>query len=101
MLTLFVRVEARHGAKVVFESNEPVRGYFQRLGVTGHDEVDLAELIRQYIADDTDGTVIAVDDRSEPDFGGSDADIWGKCGDIDLRGVWYHSGRAFYGPEDE
>jgi len=101
MLTLFVRVEAKHGPKFVFESSEQVQGYFQRLGVTAFDEVDLLELIQLFAADDADGTVLAVDDRSKPEFGGSDADIKDDCGDINARGIWYHSGHAFYGPEDD
>lgn len=99
MLTLFIAVEAKPGENVVFEGAE-VDGYYQRLGVTARNEDELQSLVEDYLKADLGGTLIEISERWEPDFSGGDADVLGEVGDISRVGIWYRSGRAWFGPDD-
>ncbi len=94
-----VRVEAKPGSKIQFDPPGTVRGYYQRLGVTARNNRDLIEIVRAYVSEDTGGEVLELDDSSVPDFEGTDSDIRDECDGIETRGIWYISGRAFYGDE--
>jgi hypothetical protein len=96
----FVRVEATVGSKFEFESPNDFVGYFQRLGVTAPDRAALLKEIQSFVFNDTGGRVLDVDDYSAPDFDGADSDIVDVCGDTNRIGVWYVSGRAYYGKGD-
>lgn len=97
---LLLRVHATPGAKIEFEGARP-RGYYQRLGVTARDEADLLNVVRQYVSEDTGGTVVEIDDLEVADLGGPHRDIREVCQDSATPGVWYASGRAFYDDEDD
>jgi hypothetical protein len=97
----FVRVEATVGSKFEFEASNEVVGYYQRLGVTAPDRAALLKEIQVFVFNDTGGSVLNVDGYSVPDFDGADSDILDVCGDTSRIGVWYVSGRAYYGKEDD
>ncbi len=96
----FVRVQATVGSKFEFESPNDFVGYYQRLGVTAPDRAALLKEIQIFVFNDTGGTVLEMDDYSVPDFEGADRDIWDVCEGTNRIGVWYVSGRAYYGKED-
>jgi hypothetical protein len=99
MKSWFVRVEAQPGPRLRFEGTETPIGFFQRLGVTANDEQDLIDVVRDFLLEDGESTLVELDDLSVPDFEGSERDIQDECGDMRQRGVWYASGRAFFGNE--
>ena len=102
MLTLFVSVEARPSDAVKWASgNPPIVGYFQTFGITATDELQIEQIVREYLQDDLGSELIVIDDRWTPDFEGNDSDVRDHVGDLMKPGIWYSSGRAFYGPEDE
>ena len=78
----------------------PVIGYFQTIGVTARDEKELRGLVEEYLRADLDSELIGIDERWVPDLTGSDRDIQDQIGDLTKMGIWYTSGRAFYGPEE-
>lgn len=99
MITVFVNVEAKHGERVVFKAQ--VDGYYQRLGVTARTQDELITIIREHIAEDTGGTLVDVAEIWVPDFEGADSDLKDVCDDTSKVGIWYWSGRAFFGPGAE
>jgi hypothetical protein len=98
MLRLFVAVEAKPGNEdLTFPGAE---GYYQTFGVTAHDESEIPVLLQDYPHKDLASTLVAISDRWPPDFEGADADLRDVVGDTSSRGIWYSSGRAWFGPED-
>ena len=102
-LTLFVSVEAKPGDQLAFDpgDEEDFKGYFQTFGVTARNEKELLEIIKGYLDADLGSTLVEISERWEPEFEGVDADLRGDVGDLDRVGIWYRSGRAWYGPEEE
>lgn len=102
MLTVFVNVDAKPGEKLVSDPDAPqILGYFQCLGVTANDTVELERIIRQYLKDDLGSELVSIDELWIPDFSGGDSDIADQVGDMTKPGIWYRSGHAFYGSEEE
>ena len=99
MLTLFVSVEAKPGKSAKVEMNRLVDGYYQTLDVTARDEVDLQDLIRDYLACDLQSELVEISETWPPDWGGTDRDIRDHIGDFSKISVWYASGRAWFGPD--
>ncbi len=101
LITLMVNVEASLGDKLFSEPGDPpIVGYFQTLGVTATDRAELEDMVRQHVSDDLGGELIGIDEEWVPDFDGDDSDIRDQVDDIHSMGIWFRSGRAFYGPED-
>lgn len=100
MLILFVSVEGKPGNKITFDPSHPVEGYYQTLGVTAQSEAELRTLIQDYLSSDLGSTLVTVSDYWVPDFEGKDADIKDEIGDLNNIGIWYSSGRAWFGPDD-
>jgi hypothetical protein len=100
MLTFLVTVEATPGNKVVFDPHDRrILGYYQTLGVTARDEEELRRLIEDRLRSDLGSELLRVEERWEPDFAGGDHDICDVVGDWNAVGIWYASGRAFYGSD--
>ncbi|MGE5570779.1 MAG: hypothetical protein ACM3S5_17210 [Rhodospirillales bacterium] len=99
MLTLFLAVEAKPGENVVFEG-AAVEGYYQTFGVTARNEDQLRSLVEEYLKSDLEDTLIEISERWEPDFSGGYANVRDEVGDISKVGIWYRSGRAWFGPDD-
>jgi hypothetical protein len=99
MLTLFVAVEAKPGRNVVFEDAE-VEGYYQRLGVTARSEDELRRLIQNHLDADLGSSLIEISERWMPDFAGADSEVREEVGDLNKVGIWYSSGKAWFGPEE-
>jgi hypothetical protein len=99
MLTLFISVEGKPGKDVVVDPDQPVDGYYQTLGVTARSEEELRTIVQQFLTSDLGSTLVEISERWSPDFYGSDADLKDEVGDLDKVGVWYSSGRAWFGPE--
>lgn len=99
MLSVFVAIEAKHGD--ILQSNEPLAGYCQTLGVTARDHKELVQLVRDFIYKDLESTLVDIFEMWLPDFEGCDADKEDTCGDMKAVGIWFYSGRAFFGDEDE
>ena len=101
VLVVLVSVEARPGYKLVSDPGDaPILGYFQTLGVTASDRAELEAMIRQHVQDDLGGEFLGIDQEWPPDFDGDDSDIKDQVRDMTKVGIWYRSGRAFYGPEE-
>jgi hypothetical protein len=101
MLTLLVAVEARPGRQAIAEPGDPpIVGYFQTLGVTARDEAELRTLIQKHLWSDLGSELVEIAERWTPDFEGTDHDIAEVAGDALAPGIWYVSGRAFFGPEE-
>ncbi len=91
------------GSRIVFDGagdNLP-RGYYQTIGATTDDSRDLYALVKEYVAGDTGGQLLEIEDVRPAELDGRDADIHEVCGDPSVRGVWYSSGRAFYSDDDD
>jgi hypothetical protein len=101
MLTLFASVEARPSKDVKLAMSRAVKGYYQTLGVTARDEVELRNLIKDYLASDLQSQLAEISETWRPDWDGSDRDLIDVLGDLGKVGVWYASGRAWFGPEAE
>jgi hypothetical protein len=98
MLTFLLAVEAKSGEKLEFDPDSPpVAGYYQTLGVTACSEAELRDLIVRHLRSDSGGELLGIEERWIPDFAGSDHEILELSGDIAEPGVWYASGRAFFG----
>jgi hypothetical protein len=101
MMTVLLSVEARPGDKLISDPGDPpVVGYFQTLGITAKDEFDLQTIVRKFLYDDLGSELLRIDERWLPDFDGADSDIAEHLGDTTKPGIWYSSGRAFYGLEE-
>lgn len=101
VITVMVSIEASPGDKLVSEPGDPIIvGYFQTLGVTAKNRAELESIVRQHVRDDLGGELIGIDEEWPPDFDGDDCDIKDQVDDINSVGIWFRSGRAFYGPED-
>ena len=100
MIVFLVSVEATPG-NVRFESDVEVAGYYQTLGVTANDEAEFKSLIQQYLGADMQSELVGIDEKWVPDFEGGDADKRDRIGDIAKVGIWYSSGRAWFGPEED
>ena len=103
MLTLFVSVEAKPGKKVAFEPDRTIEGYYQTFGVTAKSESELRDLIRDYLAADLQSHLVEICETWPPDWDGTDRDIREKFRDSASAnvGIWYTSGRAWFGPVAE
>jgi hypothetical protein len=110
MLTYLVRIEAKPGPIVEFDSPEPIEGYIQLLGVTARDRAELVRVVREYIHKNLQSSLVHknlqsslvnVIDMSVPDFENQDADIKEICGDMTKVGVWYYSGRFWFSKDDD
>jgi hypothetical protein len=100
MLTLFVSVEARPRKLTNGGSDQEVAGYFQTFGVTAIDERELLRLIEQYLAADLESELVAVSEKWLPDLDGNDRDIASQIGQMNSIGIWWSSGRAWFGPDE-
>ena len=92
---------ARPGRKVVFNSEQQVTGFYQKFGVSANDEKEILELIRKYLAKDLDSELVEVADQWSPDLFGIDRDVADQIGQMDKVGIWYSSGRAWFGLDEE
>ncbi len=102
MLTFFVFVEAKLGDTLVSDpAGQPILGYFQTIGITARDEVELVSLVKEHLQSDLGSQLIEIDKMWVPDFEGEDSDIKGLIGNVNKIGIWYTSGKAFYGPEED
>ncbi|MBE0656385.1 MAG: hypothetical protein IH602_01780 [Bryobacteraceae bacterium] len=99
MITLFLAVEAKPDSEIVFEGADVV-GYYQTLGVTARDEDGLINLVQSHLKSDLGSTLLEIAERWEPDFDGTDSDVRDLVGQMDEVGIWYSSGRAWFGPEE-
>ena len=99
MLTLLVSVEGKPGKGVVVDPSHQVEGYYQTLGVTAQSEEELQTLIQDFLTSDLGSTLVEISERWSPDFDGPDADLRDEVSDLDKVGIWYSSGRAWFGPE--
>ena len=97
---LLFRVHALVADNLEFEGERPT-GYFQTIGASAKDEEHLQALVRDFVTNDTGGKLVEIDDVVVADLAGRHGSIRDLCGDTDHEGVWYYSGRSFYGPEDE
>ncbi|MEW5980561.1 MAG: hypothetical protein AB1898_32660 [Acidobacteriota bacterium] len=100
MLTFFVSVEAKPGEPVHFDPPRQVEGYYQTFGVTAEDEAQLLWIIEDYIKGDLGSTFVGVSERWLPDLDGADSDVKDLIGDVQKVGIWYKSGRAWFGPDE-
>ncbi|MDX2268756.1 MAG: hypothetical protein NW208_11665 [Bryobacter sp.] len=101
LLRLLISIEARPGDKLVSDAGDPpIIGYFQTLGVTAVDRSELEAMVRQHVKEDLGGELLGIEEEWSPDFNGADFDIKDKVLDTTKSGIWYRSGRAFYGPEE-
>ena len=99
LMTRLVVVEAIPSPNMIIDSNIPIVGYYQRVGVTYESWEELTNLVSHFIAE-TDGTFLRIEEMWNPDFEGADRDIVELCGDWSVKGIWYYSGRAFYCAEE-
>jgi hypothetical protein len=101
VLKVLVSVEALPGDKLISDPGDPpIVGYFQTLGVTASDRAELEAIVRQHVSEDLGGEFLGIDEEWAPDFDGDDSDIKDLVGDMAKTGIWYRSGRMFYGPEE-
>jgi hypothetical protein len=101
VLMVLVSVEARPGDRLVSDpADPPIVGYFQTLGVTATDRTELEAIVSRHVKEDLGGDLLGIDEEWSPDFDGDDSDIKDQVGDTAKAGIWYVSGRAFYGPEE-
>jgi hypothetical protein len=97
MLTLFIAVEAKHNKDIVsFDSTSQIAGYYQTFGVTASNEEELKEQITEYLYSDTGGTLVQIKKRWIPDFSGKDKRLREYVKDINTKGIWYKSGKAWF-----
>jgi hypothetical protein len=102
MLTLFVSIDARPGEMLTSAPGDPpIVGYFQTLGITATDDLQVEQIVREYLRGDLGSELLVIEERWTPDFEGGDSDVRDEVGDLTKPGIWYSSGRSFYGPEDE
>lgn len=102
VLMVLVSVEVLGGDKLVSAPGDPpIIGYFQTLGVTASDRAELEAIVRQHVSEDLGGEFLGIDEEWPPDFDGDDFDIKDLVGNMAKIGIWYRSGRMFYGPEGE
>ena len=102
MPAFMVTVEAKPSDKLVSDPQDPkITGYFQTIGVTAKDEKELQRIVKEYLFSDLKSELISIDEIWVPDFSNSDSDIKDQVGNLTEVGVWYTSGRVFYGPEEE
>ncbi len=95
-----VRVEGNPGPKLQFEADFAVTGFYRLLGMTVRDESEFVALAREELARDG-STLVQVDEVRVPDFGGKDADIADVVDDPRTPGLWYKSGHAYFGDDDD
>jgi hypothetical protein len=95
-----VRVHAAPGDKILFDGPTP-KGYFQRLGVTAHDEAELTRLVQEFVSQDTGGRVLEIDDLVVADPEGAHRTLCAAAIDPRHVGVWHLGGRAFYDDDED
>ena len=96
----FVQVKGTPGPDLVFESDFPVTGFYRLLGLTVGDKQELVSLAREVLQHDG-STFADIEDVWIPDFAGKDADLADVVGDLRTLGVWYKSGHAYFGSDDD
>ena len=94
-----VRVEGKPGPRLLVEADFPVAGFYRVLGLTVLDESDVVALVRTELARDG-STLVQVTDSRTPDFQGRDSDVADLADDPRTPGVWYKSGHAYFGSDD-
>ena len=102
MLTRLLVVRATPGPDVKFEGEtRPILGYYQQLGITARDEIQLQELAARHVYDDLGGELEEIADVWEPDWEGEDAEVREDLtGDPQEVGVWYFGGHALFVEDD-
>jgi hypothetical protein len=93
------RVKGKPGARLQVEADFPVTGFYRVLGITALDEADLPALARTELARDG-STLVQIVALRTPDFDGRDSEIADLVEDPRAPGVWYRSGHAYFGDED-
>jgi hypothetical protein len=100
MTSFLMRVHAVPGNKIIFQGPRP-KGYYQTLGVTVRQKTELLSYVRDFIMEDTGGSVVEIDDIVVADIDGKHQSIRDLCGDRSRLGVWYMSGKAFFFDDDD
>jgi hypothetical protein len=101
MLKFLVTLEAKPGSKLTSASTKPLAGYYQTLGVTARSREELVELVRAFIRQDLDSSLLEISEMWVPEFEGRDSDIKVLCSNLDAVGIWYSSGRAWYSDDTQ
>jgi hypothetical protein len=100
MLKLLVSVEVKHSKEFVkFDSEYRIDGYFQTFGITASNEEELEKLIIDYLDADMKSTLVKIEERWIPNFSGRDKYLKKLVGEINTKGIWYVSGKAWFSPD--
>lgn len=101
---LYVKVNARPDERLDWGDDpdhpRPV-GYCQGFGVTAQNWSEACDMIEHYVKGDIAGEIVCFVDEGEPDFFGADTDLLPYLKESEAKGIWYKTGRAFYGSDEE
>lgn len=102
-ITRWIRGDATIKEEVVSgeESEFEAVGYFQKFGVTADTWDEACALVRDYMLGDVAASILALEDFGPVDFQNGDPFFQRFQRRSRLSGIWYVSGRAFYGSEED